>query len=111
MAYDLDLANRIRELLAPEPGLTEKKMFGGVAFLINGHIAITVSSQGGVMVRGQPARSGSLSDAGAARPVIMRGRPLGGWVRVAPDHVRSRSQLAKWVQLGSSCARAQPAKR
>jgi TfoX/Sxy family transcriptional regulator of competence genes len=111
MAYDEDLANRIRELVAGEPNLTEQKMFGGLAFLVGGNMAIAASGQGGIMVRVSPAQSDEVVAATEAYPVEMRGRPMSGWLRVAPGHVRTKRQLAKWVQLGTAYARSLPAKR
>ena len=111
MAYDEDLADRIRELVVGEPGLSEMKMFGGLAFLVGGNMAIAAGSQGGVMVRVDPAKSDSLVAKTTAELVEMRGRQMPGWLRVAADDVRTRRQLAKWVELGTSYARALPPKR
>lgn len=111
MAYDEDLANRIRELVAGEPDLTEKKMFGGLAFLIGGNMAVAASGQGGVMVRVDPVESNALVAKTNARLVVMRGRPMQGWLRVEAEHVRTRPQLAKWVVLGTTYARSLPGKR
>jgi TfoX/Sxy family transcriptional regulator of competence genes len=111
MAYDEDLANRIHELIAAEPDLTEKKMFGGLAFLISGNMAVSASGQGGILVRVDPAESDSLVDKTNAHPFVMRGRSMRGWLRVDPEHLRTRSQLAKWVDLGRTYARSLPAKR
>jgi hypothetical protein len=110
VAYDAELATRIRELIDGEPGLTEKKMFGGLAFLIGGNLAVSASGQGGVMVRVDRARSDELISTTAAQPVEMRGRPMRGWLRVAPEHLRTRRELAKWVRAGVSYARSLPAK-
>ena len=82
MAYDEDLAERIRELLAGERGLTEKKMFGGLAFLIGGNMAVAASGQGGALVRVDPAASGKLVATTKARLMEMRGRSMQGWLRV-----------------------------
>jgi TfoX/Sxy family transcriptional regulator of competence genes len=111
MAYDEHLADRIRELVGGEPGLTERKMFGGLAFLIDGNMAVAASGQGGVLVRVDPAQSDALVATTGARPMEMRGRPMQGWLRVAPEDLRSRRQLARWVELGTSYARSLPAKR
>jgi TfoX/Sxy family transcriptional regulator of competence genes len=104
MAYDEDLADRIRELVAGESDLTEKKMFGGLAFLIGGNMAVAASGQGGVMVRVDAVKTN-------ARLVVMRGRPMQGWLRVDAEHLRTRRQLAKWVELGTTYARSLPGKR
>ena len=111
MAYDEVLAERIRELVEGEPGLTEQKMFGGLAFLIGGNMAVAASGQGGVLVRVDPAESAALVAATNAHPMEMRGRPMAGWLRVDPDDVRTEPQLARWVQLGTSYARSLPAKQ
>ena len=111
VAYDEDLANRIRELVEGQPDLTEKKMFGGLAFLIGGNMAVAASGQGGVMVRVDPAASDTLVATTKARLVEMRGRPMQGWLRVDPEHLRTTRQLARWVRLGTAFARTLPAKR
>jgi TfoX/Sxy family transcriptional regulator of competence genes len=109
--YDVDLAHRIRELIGAEPGLTEKKMFGGLAFLIGGNMAIAASGQGGVMVRVDPAQSDKLVASTNAGPAEMRGSPMPGWLRVAPEYLRTKRQLEKWVRLGTAYAGSLPAKR
>ncbi|HYV60001.1 MAG TPA: TfoX/Sxy family protein [Acidimicrobiia bacterium] len=111
MAYDEQLADRIRELIAGERRVTEQRMFGGLAFLVGGNMAIAASGQGGVLVRVDPEEADALVSRTAAKAAVMRGRPMRGWLRVAPDHVRTKRQLAKWVDLGVSYARALPAKR
>ena len=111
MAYDEDLAERIRELLAAEPNVTEQRMFGGLAFLLGGNMAVAASRQGGVLVRVDPAESDELVAKTAAEPMEMRGRPMQGWLRVGPDHVRTDPQLAEWVERGTTYARSLPAKR
>ena len=111
MAYDEDLANRIRELVRDEPDLTEKKMFGGLAFLISGNMAVAASGQGGVLVRVDPARSDALTTSTNARPMEMRGRQMQGWLRVDAEDVRTDAQLATWVGIGTSYAQTLPAKR
>ena len=111
MAYDHELAHRIRELLGAESGLTEKKMFGGLAFLIGGNMAVAASSQGGVLVRADPVQSERLVATTNARLMEMRGRRMKGWLRVDPDDVRTERQLTKWVKLGATYARSLPAKR
>jgi len=111
MAYDEGLADRIRELLSDEPDLTEKKMFGGLAFLIGGNMSVAASGQGGVLVRVDPARSDALLASTNARLMEMRGRQMQGWLRVADSDVRTKRQLARWVSLGATYARSLPAKR
>jgi TfoX/Sxy family transcriptional regulator of competence genes len=111
MAYDEELADRIRELLAGEKGVTEKRMFGGLAFLVGGNMAVTASGKGGVMVRVDPATSEKLVATTKARFMVMRGRDMTGWLRVDSPDVATKRQLAKWVTLGSTYARSLPAKR
>ena len=110
MAYDEDLASRIREQLAGERDLIEKRMFGGLAFLVGGNMAIAASGQGGVLVRVDPAQSEELVATTQARVAVMRDRPMPGWLRVDTEDVRSQGELARWVELGSSYARSLPAK-
>jgi TfoX/Sxy family transcriptional regulator of competence genes len=111
MAYDEDLADRIRELVAGEKGLTEQKMFGGLAFLIGGNMAVAASGQGGILVRVDPAASAKLVSSTNAEPMVMRrGRVMKGWLRVDPEHVHEKRQLAAWVKRGVTYARSLPAK-
>jgi TfoX/Sxy family transcriptional regulator of competence genes len=91
--------------------VAEKKMFGGLAFLVGGNMAIGASGQGGVLVRVDPAQSDRLVATTKARPMEMRGREMRGWLRLAPDDVRTERQLAKWVTLGATYARSLPPKR
>ena len=111
MAYDDKLADRIRELLAGERGLTEQEMFGGLAFLIGGNMAIAASGQGGALVRVDPAESERIVATTNAHPMEMRGRQMDGWLRVASQDLRTERQLASWVNLGATYARSLPAKR
>jgi TfoX/Sxy family transcriptional regulator of competence genes len=111
MAYDEHLADRIRELVAGESDLTEQKMFGGLAFLIGGNMAVAASRQGGVLVRVDPGQSDVLVATTNARRMEMGGRRMQGWLRVDADDVRTKRQLAKWVGLGTAYARSLPAKR
>jgi TfoX/Sxy family transcriptional regulator of competence genes len=111
MAYDEDLADRLRELLAGELDVAEQKMFGGLAFLIGGNMAVAASGQGGVLVRVDPAKSDRLVATTNARPMEMRGRAMLGWLRVDSDDVRTKRQLVKWVGLGTAYARSLPAKK
>jgi TfoX/Sxy family transcriptional regulator of competence genes len=111
VAYDEDLADRIRELLAGESDLTEKKMFGGLAFLIGGNMAVAASGQGGALVRVDPTRSEKLVATTNARFMEMRGREMQGWLRIDAEDVRSKRELAKWVEIGAKYARSLPAKR
>jgi TfoX/Sxy family transcriptional regulator of competence genes len=111
VAYDDDLANRIRELVGSEPGLTEKKMFGGLAFLINGNMSVSVSGQGGLLLRVDPEQTDALLTKPHAEPFEMRGRSMQGWLRVAPEGLATRRQLERWVSRGVTYARSLPAKQ
>ncbi len=94
-----------------ESGVTEQRMFGGLAFLINGNLAIAASGQGGVLVRVDSADSDRLVSSTKAELAVMGGREMRGWLRVAPEHLRTKRQLAPWVQRGVAQARSLPAKR
>jgi len=111
VAYDERLADRIRALVAGQAGLTEKKMFGGLAFLIGGNMAVAASADGGVMVRVDPAESDTLTGTTSAEVVVMRGRPMPGWLRIAATEVAADRELAEWVARGTGYARLLPAKR
>ena len=111
MAYDQELADRIRHLIGSEAELTEKKMFGGLAFLIAGNMAIAASGQGGAMIRVDPQESDALIAATNASMVEMRGRLMPGWLRVSSADLRTDDQLAPWVERGTAYARALPPKR
>jgi hypothetical protein len=90
--------------------LTEKKMFGGFAFLIRGNMAIAASSKGGAMVRVDPAQSDALAATTLATPMNMRGRHMPGWLRVSSDDLRTDDQLASWIEIGTGYARSVPPK-
>jgi hypothetical protein len=111
MAYDEDLANRIRELVAAQPGIVEQRMFGGLAFLINGRMSVSVSRGGGLLLRCDPAETETLLGKPHVTPFEMRGREMRGWLRVHPEGVRTKRQLERWVDRGVSYARSLPAKR
>lgn len=111
MAYDERLAERIRDLVAAGPDVTEMKMFGGLAFLISGNMAVAASGQGGLLVRADPAGSDALVKRHGAGLMEMRGRPMPGWLRVDPEQVRTSRQLASWVEIGTTYARSLPPKR
>ena len=111
MAYNEKLADRIRELVGDEANLKEQKMFGGLAFLIGGNMAIAASGQGGILVHADPEESDSLVASTDAYVMEMRGKLMRGWLRVDPEHVGTKRQLAKWVELGTGYARSLPAKR
>ena len=110
MAYDEELAGRIRELIGSEPELSEQKMFGGLAFLVGGNMAVAASGQGGLLVRVEPAESEELVATSPARLMEMRGRQMQGWLRVGDEHVQAKEELAAWVERGVSYARSLPPK-
>ncbi|MDE3111551.1 MAG: TfoX/Sxy family protein [Chloroflexota bacterium] len=111
MAHDEDLAARLRALLSGERGVTEKRMFGGIAFLVNGNMAIAASAKGGLLVRADPADGDRLVASGKARPMTMRGRAMTGWLRVDAASVRTKAQLTTWAKGATAYARSLPAKR
>jgi hypothetical protein len=110
MAYDEELAGRIRDLVGDEPGLTEQKMFGGLAFLIGGNMAIAASGQGGILVHADPDESDTLVASSDAYLMEMRGKQMTGWLRVDSEHVGTDEQLATWVEVGTGYARTLPVK-
>jgi TfoX/Sxy family transcriptional regulator of competence genes len=110
MAYDEELADRIRALLGDRPGLTEKKMFGGLAFLVGGNMAIAASGQGGILVRVDPDESDALVASTPAELMEMRGRSMSGWLRVDTAEVTDDGTLAEWVERGAAYAASLPAK-
>lgn len=111
MAYDEELADRIRALMATEDGVTEKRMFGGLAFLVGGHMSAAASGRGGLMVRVDPAESDELIDSTSAEPMIMGGRPMDGWLRVPGEDLDSEGALERWVRIGVARARSLQPKR
>jgi len=111
MAYDEDLANRVRELVLMEDGVAEQRMFGGLAFLIHGNMSVSVSGHGGLLLRVDPADTDALLRKPHAHPFEMRGRAMRGWLRIDLDGVKTRRQLERWVARGVEHARALPAKR
>jgi TfoX/Sxy family transcriptional regulator of competence genes len=110
MAYDEDLANRIRELVAPQRGVEEKRMFGGLAFLINGNMSVAASGQGGLLVRVAPEDTDKLLARAHVGLMVMGGREMRGWLRVDPEGVKTKRQLQGWVNRGVDYARTLPPK-
>lgn len=110
MAYDEDLANRVRELVLNERGVIERRMFGGLAFLIEGHMSVSVSGQGGLLLRVEPAETTALLRKPSAHPFEMRGREMEGWLRVDAEGLRTKRQLERWVARGMAYARSLPPK-
>jgi hypothetical protein len=113
MAYDEDLAHRIRALLADEDDVSEQAMFGGLAFLIGGRMAVAVSGSGGLLLRVDPDAAETLGRRAHAGPFVMRGKELAGWLRIAPEGIETKRQLEPWVRRGVQAARAlgQPRRR
>jgi TfoX/Sxy family transcriptional regulator of competence genes len=110
MAYDEDLANRIRELLAEEVGVIEKRMFGGLSFLIGGHMSVSVSGRGGLLLHCEAPETEALLGKPHASPMVRGGKPMKGWVRVAPEGLRTKRALKPWVERGVRAARSLPPK-
>jgi TfoX/Sxy family transcriptional regulator of competence genes len=110
VAYDEELAARIRALVSGEPGLAEKKMFGGLGFMVGGNMAVAASGQGGLLVRVDPEESPELVASTAAYNMVMRGRPMDGWLRVDDADVAGEAELAAWVERGVAYARSLPPK-
>jgi TfoX/Sxy family transcriptional regulator of competence genes len=108
MAYDEDLADRIREVLAEEGDLSERRMFGGLAFLVGGNMAVAASGQGGLLVRVDPADADRLAGKAGVERMVMRGRPMRGWLRVDASSVRTMRQLQTWVRRSVAHARSLP---
>lgn len=110
MAYDENLADEIRELVAAERGIEEKRMFGGLAFLVNGNMSVAVSGQGGLLVRVPKDDLDKVLQRDHVSPMVMAGRDVRGWVRVDAAGVRTKRQLQGWVTRGVGYARSLPAK-
>jgi TfoX/Sxy family transcriptional regulator of competence genes len=110
VAYDEELANRIRELTGSERGVEEKRMFGGLAFLVNGNMSVAASGRGGLMVRVLPEDTADLLTREHVEPMVMAGRETRGWVRVAAEGVRTKRQLQSWVTRGVEYAKGLPPK-
>ena len=110
MAYDEELADRLRELLEGQRVFTEMKMFGGLAFLLGGNMAIAASGEGGLLVRVDPEEWEKVLASSKAEPMEMRGREMRGWLRVEAQHVRTKQQLKRWIDLGAAYARSLPPK-
>lgn len=111
MTYDEELAHRIREALQDEPGLTEQRMFGGLAFLVQGNMAVAASGQGGLLVHTDPARAEEWVDDRQVRRMEMRGRAMDGWLRVDAAAVDTDDDLRRWVERGTTYARSLPPKQ
>jgi hypothetical protein len=110
VAYDLEVAEHLRELLAGEPDVVEKRMFGGLAFLVAGHMAVTASGKGGLLLRVDPARTEELLADRRAGRFVMRGREMDGWLRVDVDPQTPDDELNRWVRLGVDYVRTLPPK-
>ena len=110
MAYNLELVERLREQLADEVNVLERKMFGGVAFLIDGNMAVAASSRGGLMVRVAPQRGTELAAAGPAVQMEMHGRPMKGWLHLEASQVATERELNRWVSYARDYVKTLPAK-
>jgi TfoX/Sxy family transcriptional regulator of competence genes len=110
MAYDEELANRVREHVQGEGGLTEKRMFGGLAFLINGNMAVSASSQGGLLLRVDPVQTDALVNEPHAQRFAMGGREMDGWLRIDADALETDDALERWIDRGVTYARSLPPK-
>jgi TfoX/Sxy family transcriptional regulator of competence genes len=110
MAYDEDLADRIRSVMQDQDGVTEKRMFGGLAFLVNGNMAVSASGQGGLLLRVAPDDTDSMVCEDGVTRFEMRGRAMDGWVRVDPSATTSDQELTRWVQVGVAYAGTLPPK-
>jgi len=110
MGYDEELEHRVREHVEHEQGLSEKRMFGGLAFMIDGHMAVAAGSKGGLLLRVDPAETESLVSEPHIGRFVMRGREMNGWLRVDPEAFRTEQELERWIRLGVSYARSLPAK-
>ena len=111
MTFDEELAGRVRDLVDHEQGISEQRMFGGLAFLINGNMAVSASGEGGLLLRVEPAATDDLASEAHAHIAVMRGREMRGWLRVDAAGVRTKPELRKWVTRGVGYARSLPAKR
>ena len=111
MAYDEHLADRVRAVIGPERGLSEKQMFGGLAFLVNGNMSVAVSREGGLLLHVDTADTAALLAKPFAKPMVMRGRSMSGWLRVDAEGVRTAAQLRRWVERSVGHARSLPPKR
>lgn len=110
MTYDERLAGRVREHVRDEPGVTERRMFGGLAFLVGGHLAVSASGRGGLLLRVDPDRTDDLLAEPVTSPFVMRGREMAGWLHVDLDGEAPEPQLARWVGTGIAYARTLPPK-
>lgn len=110
MAYDEDLANRLRELLADEDAITEKKMFGGLAFLLNGRMSVSASRSGGILLRIDPAETDACLARAHVSRMQMGGRTMDGWITIAPEGLKTKRQLEPWVKRSVAFAKTLPAK-
>jgi TfoX/Sxy family transcriptional regulator of competence genes len=110
MAYDEELADRLRELMAPAPDVTEKRMFGGLAFMVRGNMAVAASGQGGLMLRCDPSGTAAFVAVDGVERMVMRGRAMDGWLRVDPEAITDDDDLRHWVDVGVGYAESLPAK-
>ena len=110
MTYDPALAERIRAAIAKHAGVRERKMFGGLAFMLNGNFAVSAYKDGGVMIRCSGEDWQALCSEDGAKPMLRKGAPVSGWVLITAEAVRDKASLSKWVRRGLAYAGAQPPK-
>lgn len=111
MAYDVGLAERLRSVLGDEPGMATRRMFGGLAFLLDGTLVASASSRGGMLLRVDPARTAELAAEPGVEPFEMRGRAMAGWLHVLDEAIAEDEDLERWVAIGLAHARSLPPKR
>ncbi|NKY55352.1 TfoX/Sxy family protein [Nocardia flavorosea] len=111
MAYDEDLAERIRDVVGSARDTSERKMFGGLAFLFGGHMGVVVLGGGGLMIRMAPEAAAALVDDISVAPMVMQGRELDGWLRVSAAAVADEPTLGEWIDRGAGFARSLPPKK
>jgi TfoX/Sxy family transcriptional regulator of competence genes len=110
MTFDPDLADRVRELVGSQQGVTERRMFGGLAFLVHGNMAVSASGEGGLLLHVDPDATDNLATRPHAHVAVMRGREMKGWLRVDAEGMKTKRQLEAWVALGVAHARSLPTK-
>lgn len=110
MAFDEDLAERVRLLLGTVPAVSERKMFGGLAFMVRQHMTVVVSGKGGIMARVDPETAEGLLEVGPATQAIMRDRAMPGWLRVEAKHLVDDDEVARWVERSVSFNKTLPDK-
>ena len=111
MAYDTELADRIRELLSQEADVGERAMFGGLAFMVRGHMTAVASGQGGLMVRADPTATPKVVAETSATRAVMRGKEMDGWLRLPSADVATDTELQRWIQQAVAYVATLPSRR